>query len=169
MLSKLPIDLSKVKKEDMDREILRAAIIAELDAVNLYEQFASLTDDEDMKKIISGEVLNDSSLLEEFKEKYDMEVVSLDEERKVEDEDGDESDGFHIEEVNGPLGKQVENAGGERFVIDVEVIAAQIGINAKDNARVDIGDGKYADDGFPGGAHFFDDGHIDGGDDDESM
>ena len=29
----------------MDREILRAAIIAELDAINLYEQLASITGD----------------------------------------------------------------------------------------------------------------------------
>jgi rubrerythrin len=29
----------------LDKEILRAAIIAELDAVNLYEQMAALTED----------------------------------------------------------------------------------------------------------------------------
>jgi len=33
MLSKIPIDISKVKPEDINKEILRAAIIAELDAV----------------------------------------------------------------------------------------------------------------------------------------
>ena len=43
MLSKIPINLEKVKKEDLDNEILRAAIIAELDAINLYEQMAALT------------------------------------------------------------------------------------------------------------------------------
>jgi rubrerythrin len=31
-----------VKKEDLDKEILRAGIIAELDAINLYEQMAAL-------------------------------------------------------------------------------------------------------------------------------
>jgi len=40
MLSQLPIDLSKVEKRDIDKEILRAGIIAELDAINLYEQMA---------------------------------------------------------------------------------------------------------------------------------
>lgn len=41
MMSSLPIDLVKVPKDRIDMEILRAAIIAELDAVNLYEQFAA--------------------------------------------------------------------------------------------------------------------------------
>jgi Uncharacterized conserved protein len=42
MLSQIPINLEKIKKEDIDKEILRAGIIAELDAINLYEQMAAL-------------------------------------------------------------------------------------------------------------------------------
>jgi len=52
MLSQLPINLSKVKKEDLDKEILRAGMIAELDAVNFYEQMAALTENENMKKVL---------------------------------------------------------------------------------------------------------------------
>ncbi|MCL4502203.1 MAG: rubrerythrin [Deltaproteobacteria bacterium] len=52
MLSQIPIDFTKVKKESLNREILRAAIIAELDAINLYEQMAALTDDPDLKKVL---------------------------------------------------------------------------------------------------------------------
>jgi rubrerythrin len=37
MLSEIPIDLEKVSKEDRDKEILRVCMIAELDAVNLYD------------------------------------------------------------------------------------------------------------------------------------
>lgn len=51
MLSKIPIDLGKVKKEDINKEILRVGISAELDAVNLYEQLAAATDDEGIKKV----------------------------------------------------------------------------------------------------------------------
>ncbi len=40
MLSKIPIDLDRVRKEGLDKERLRAAIIPELDAINLYEQRA---------------------------------------------------------------------------------------------------------------------------------
>ena len=36
----------------MNNEILRVAIIAELDAVNLYEQMAALTDDKHIKTIL---------------------------------------------------------------------------------------------------------------------
>jgi len=52
MLSQIPIDLSKVKKEELDREILRVGVIAELDAVNLYEQLAAMTENENIKKIL---------------------------------------------------------------------------------------------------------------------
>lgn len=52
LLSKIPIDLDKIKKEDLDKEILRAAIIAEFDAVNLYEQMAALTDNKHLKTIL---------------------------------------------------------------------------------------------------------------------
>lgn len=52
MLSQLPIDLTKVNKEDMDREILRAGMIAELDAINFYEQMAGMTQNEDVRKVL---------------------------------------------------------------------------------------------------------------------
>ncbi len=52
MLSQMPIDLNKVRKEDMDREILRVGIIAELDAINLYEQLANMTKNIDAKKVL---------------------------------------------------------------------------------------------------------------------
>ena len=37
MISQTPVNFQKVKKEDVDREVLRLGMIAELDAVNLYE------------------------------------------------------------------------------------------------------------------------------------
>lgn len=52
MLSQIPLDLSKAKKDDINKEILRAGIIAELDAINLYEQMAALTTNENIKKIL---------------------------------------------------------------------------------------------------------------------
>jgi len=52
MLSEIPIDLKKIKKEDLDKEILRAGIIAELDAINLYEQMTAMTDNENLKEIL---------------------------------------------------------------------------------------------------------------------
>lgn len=52
MLSTSPIDIKKVKKEDIDKEITRLGIIAELDAVNLYEQLAAMTENKKLKKVL---------------------------------------------------------------------------------------------------------------------
>jgi len=51
VLSKIPISLDKVGRDDVKKEALRVAIIAELDAINLYEQLAAITDDENLKKV----------------------------------------------------------------------------------------------------------------------
>lgn len=52
MLSQIPVILEKADKKDLDKEILRLAIIAELDATNLYEQMASTTESENLKKVL---------------------------------------------------------------------------------------------------------------------
>ncbi|MEF8846829.1 MAG: ferritin family protein [Candidatus Paceibacterota bacterium] len=52
MLSEFPIDLDKVDPKNLDREILRAGLIAELDAISFYEQMAAKTDNEDIKKVL---------------------------------------------------------------------------------------------------------------------
>lgn len=52
MLSKIPISLETIKKEDLDKEILRAGIIAELDAINLYEQMAAMTENKNIRKVL---------------------------------------------------------------------------------------------------------------------
>lgn len=49
MMSQIPINLEKVKKEDVDKEILRVGMIAELDAVSLYEQLAAMTENKSIK------------------------------------------------------------------------------------------------------------------------
>jgi len=51
-LSKSLADIDNIKPEDLDKEILRAAMIAELDAVNIYEQMANLTKNEEIRKIL---------------------------------------------------------------------------------------------------------------------
>lgn len=52
MLSQIPTMLEKVSKEMRDREILRAAIIGELDAINLYEQMAALSENPHVKAVL---------------------------------------------------------------------------------------------------------------------
>jgi len=52
MLSEIPINLGKVRKEDLSKEILRVGMIAELDAVSLYEQMAAITENKNIKKVL---------------------------------------------------------------------------------------------------------------------
>jgi rubrerythrin len=52
MLSRIPIDLERLTSNDLEKEILRAAIIAELDAVNLYEQMAALIENMQIKTVL---------------------------------------------------------------------------------------------------------------------
>jgi rubrerythrin len=90
MLSQIPIVLDKVKKEDIDNEILRLAIIAELDAVNLYEQMAALTGNNDMKKILLDVAKEEKTHVGEFQTlllRQDKEQVKELEEGKKEVEE----------------------------------------------------------------------------------
>ena len=52
MLSRIPVDLGRMKKDALDKEILRSAIIAELDAINLYEQMAEMTRNGNIRKLL---------------------------------------------------------------------------------------------------------------------
>jgi rubrerythrin len=66
MLSQIPIKIDSVKKEDRDREILRAALIAELDAVNLYEQMAALATDLLLKTVLLDIAREEKTHIGEF-------------------------------------------------------------------------------------------------------
>ncbi|MEM5836563.1 MAG: ferritin family protein [Candidatus Aenigmatarchaeota archaeon] len=52
MLSQIPFKLEKLKKEEIEKQIARAGMIAELDAVSLYEQLAASTENEKLKKVL---------------------------------------------------------------------------------------------------------------------
>lgn len=66
MLSKIPVDLSKIKKEGLNKEILRAGMIAELDAKNLYEQMASMTESETIRRALLDIAKEEKTHLGEF-------------------------------------------------------------------------------------------------------
>lgn len=68
MLAKEPLDLSKVSKENIDKEILRLGMIAELDAVNLYEQLAEMAESQDIKKILLDVAREEKTHVGEFQE-----------------------------------------------------------------------------------------------------
>ena len=62
----MSVRFDKVRKEDLNQEILRAAIITALDAVNLYEQMAALTDNKHLKKALLGIARDEKTNLEQF-------------------------------------------------------------------------------------------------------
>jgi rubrerythrin len=66
MLSRTPIDLDKIKKEDLDKEIVRVGMIAELDAVSLYEQLAAMTEKETIKKVFLDIAKEEKTHMGEF-------------------------------------------------------------------------------------------------------
>ncbi|KAA0009080.1 MAG: rubrerythrin [Thermoplasmata archaeon] len=66
MLSKIPIDLGKVKKEDIEKEVLRLAIIAELDAINLYEQMGAMVKDEKIRAVLEDVANEEKTHVGEF-------------------------------------------------------------------------------------------------------
>ncbi len=86
MLSQLPLDLAKVRKEDRDREILRAGMIAELDAINFYEQMAALTEKDVIRKVLLDIAKEEKTHMGEFQALLLLE----DEEQKEELKKGEE-------------------------------------------------------------------------------
>lgn len=84
MFSKVPIDIDKIKKEDVDRELLRISIMAELDAVSLYEQMANITDNEDLKAVLLDVAQEEKTHVGEFQTM----LLRLDKEQLIELEKG---------------------------------------------------------------------------------
>ena len=66
MLSKIPLNVEKINREDIDKEILRAALIAELDAINLYEQMAALTTNEHIRMVLLDVAKEEKTHVGEF-------------------------------------------------------------------------------------------------------
>jgi rubrerythrin len=68
MMSQIPVDFTRVKKEELNQVILRTAIIAELDAINLYEQMAALTDNEQIRTVMLDIAKEEKTHVGEFQE-----------------------------------------------------------------------------------------------------
>jgi len=78
MMSKIPIKIEKVERKILDCEILRAAMIAELDAISLYEQLAAVTENENLRKVLLDVAKEEKTHFGEFQAlllKEDVEQV----------------------------------------------------------------------------------------------
>lgn len=66
MLAKIPVDEDEFIPKEMDVELLRAGIMAELDAINLYEQMAMTTNDENLRKVFLAVAKEEKEHVGEF-------------------------------------------------------------------------------------------------------
>jgi rubrerythrin len=66
MLSKIPIHLDGIRRGNLDKEILRAAMMAELDAINLYEQMAGSTQNDNIRKLLLDVAREEKTHVGEF-------------------------------------------------------------------------------------------------------
>lgn len=80
MLSKIPLDLAKIRKDAIDKEILRVGIIAELDAINLYEQLAAMTTHLEIRKVLLEVAREEKTHVGEFQSL----LLSIDKEQEKE-------------------------------------------------------------------------------------
>lgn len=97
MISQHPLDaiMKKQPSEDLDKQILRFSMMAELDAASAYEQLANITENEDIKEVLLDIAYEEKvhagefeTLLEEIDEEY--EEAEEEGEEEVEDMIGQE-------------------------------------------------------------------------------
>jgi len=79
-----PTDLSKVPQADLEKEIARNGIEAELDAINLYEQMASMTKNATARKVLLDIAKEEKTHVGEFQAL----LVGMDAEQRTELENG---------------------------------------------------------------------------------
>lgn len=84
----------------------------------------------------------------------------FDSEWKIKNQTRRDSDDFHVKDIDGPIGEQVEQAGRIRFVIDHQIIAADGGVDKINDDDVNVRPDGYFEDRFPRGAEAFDGGHV---------
>ncbi|MFW5903925.1 MAG: ferritin family protein [Candidatus Saliniplasma sp.] len=87
MFAKEPIDLKKLKKENSDKEILRFALAAELDAINFYEQMADYTENKHLKQVLLDVAKEEKEHVGEFQTlllRLDKQQIEMMEEGKEE-------------------------------------------------------------------------------------
>ena len=123
LLAASPVDVKSVSSENKDKEILRLAIISELDAVSLYEQFAEEATNAKVKKTLLDIAKEEKThigefqaLLKELDPEYKKElkngkkeVIGLndeeEEEEAPEEKEDDETEKEEKEEKEKPTNK----------------------------------------------------------------
>ena len=99
LLAEMPIDMKNVDSDKKDKEILRLGIIAELDAVNFYEQLADSATNKKVKEMLLDVAKEEKThvgefqaLLKELDPEYKEELKKGKEEYKESKEKEEEDD-----------------------------------------------------------------------------
>lgn len=99
LLATTPIDLKNVDSDKKDKEILRMGIIAELDAVNFYEQLADSATNKKVKEMLLDVAKEEKThvgefqaLLKELDPEYKEELKKGKEEYKESKEEDEKKD-----------------------------------------------------------------------------
>ncbi len=79
-----PVDMSKVPQADLEKEIARNGITAELDAINFYEQMASMTKNATTRKVLLDIAREEKTHVGEFQAL----LINMDQEQRTELESG---------------------------------------------------------------------------------
>jgi rubrerythrin len=90
MMSDIPASIGKMRADDINREVIRVGMIAELDAISLYEQMAAMATHVDIKKVLMNIAKEEKTHLAEFETlllRFDKEQVEENEKGRVEVEE----------------------------------------------------------------------------------
>lgn len=98
LMASIPNKNDKISPKRKDMEILRTAIIAEYDAINLYEQLSEVASNSDVKKLLLDIANEEKVHIGEFESVLEF----LDEEHEPNEEEGEE-------EVTDLLGDKYED------------------------------------------------------------
>jgi rubrerythrin len=93
MLSDIPKNVGKMRPDDINREVLRAGMIAELDAISLYEQLAAIASNPDIKRVLADIAEEEKTHVAEF----ETLLLRIDKEQVQENEKGRKE----VEELTG--------------------------------------------------------------------
>jgi rubrerythrin len=84
LLSTVPVNLDNTNEDDIDKQILRTGALAELDAINLYEQLAANAKNKNVKALMLDIAKEEKTHLGEF----EALLLELDSEQEVELKNG---------------------------------------------------------------------------------
>lgn len=80
-LCQIPLQMGDLKNENLDKEIIRSSIVAELNAINFFEQLSMLTTNGAIKSLLLSAIKGKKNYIEALQvllNKYDVQKTKED-------------------------------------------------------------------------------------------